>query len=810
MPVQVTYPGVYVQEAPSGLHAISGVASSVTAFIGMCPAGPVNVPTRIFSYREYDALFGGDALVGEMSDQVRQFFMNGGGTAWIVRNAAGALDGGTLVASSTLLAEDKTAVLTLSARNAGKGGNDVRVAIDYATANPDRTFRVVAYRQQTMSDGQIKQLDPETLDNLSMDPASPRYAVTVINEQSGLLTAKVPAGLTPGGANMSQSGLIFSATAPGGIKAFFGAHMTGDKFITIAVAGKPPVLVNLGGITGADSTAVCAAITAKINAELGAGNPVTASVVTAAGGEVLQIVSTNGPVLISGAATNDAAGLLRLGAANGGLETDGWSAYRPASNGIITRVHGGNAPPTGANVFKRIMEFADTAGNTFGNWKLDGASVSGTAAPGGPFAAAAKLGADTGTGLTGVVGSFAAVAKALDILAASISPTTTGPFEAYRTGLRLGVRPRYGNQDSDLTLSLTSTGAYKIEATGNLAQASADPTNVVRYALGNATPPPPSDPGGAYRTFVQTGTDGTAPLPADYAYSFDKLERTADIFNLLVLPRAVGQTDTARAAVWAPASDFCRRKRAVLLVDPPVDATNTDRWGNANQAAAKVTAFRSGIVTDYAAVYWPRIVASDAKGKPVTLDPSGTMAGVIAKTDVRRGIWKAPAGLEASLIGVRSLETDVTNDENGVTNPQAINTLRTMAAGATSWGARTMMGYEGAADQDYRYLPVRRLALYIEESLYRGLQFAVFEPNGEVLWGQIRLAAGAFMNGLFRQGAFKGLKASDAYYVACGPTTTTATDINLGIVNVEVGFAPLKPAEFVVLTIKQMVGQIEV
>lgn len=156
------------------------------------------------------------------------------------------------------------------------------------------------------------------------------------------------------------------------------------------------------------------------------------------------------------------------------------------------------------------------------------------------------------------------------------------------------------------------------------------------------------------------------------------------------------------------------------------------------------------------------------------------------------------------------LEHYVTNDENGETNPQAINTLRMKVSGITSWGARTLMGYDDAPDQDYRYVPVRRVALLIEESLYRGLQFAVFEPNAEPLWGQIRLAAGSFMNSLFKQGAFKGEKASDAYYVACGPSTTSQRDINLGICNVEVGFAPLKPAEFVVLTIKQLAGQIDV
>ncbi len=127
-----------------------------------------------------------------------------------------------------------------------------------------------------------------------------------------------------------------------------------------------------------------------------------------------------------------------------------------------------------------------------------------------------------------------------------------------------------------------------------------------------------------------------------------------------------------------------------------------------------------------------------------------------------------------------------------------------------SWGARTLVGFDGSGNIDDKYIPVRRTMLFIEESLYRGLHFAVFEPNDEPLWAQIRLAAGSFMNGLFRKGAFAGAKASDAYFVRCDSSTTTADDINLGIVNVVVGFAPLKPAEFVVLTVKQIAAQAEI
>src|SRR3712207_7651940 len=175
-----------------------------------------------------------------------------------------------------------------------------------------------------------------------------------------------------------------------------------------------------------------------------------------------------------------------------------------------------------------------------------------------------------------------------------------------------------------------------------------------------------------------------------------------------------------------------------------------------------------------------------------TCVPSGAVAGLIARTDATRGVWKAPAGTEATLAGVAGFSVMLTDRENGDLNPVGINCLRAFPViGRVSWGARTLRGADQLSDE-YKYLPVRRLALYIEESLYRGLKWVVFEPNDEPLWSQIRLNVGAFMNRLFRQGAFQGTTPREAYFVKCDKETTTQGDINLGIVNVVVGFAPLK------------------
>src|SRR2546421_13104183 len=179
----------------------------------------------------------------------------------------------------------------------------------------------------------------------------------------------------------------------------------------------------------------------------------------------------------------------------------------------------------------------------------------------------------------------------------------------------------------------------------------------------------------------------------------------------------------------------------------------------------------------------------------------------MARIDGSRGVWRGPAGLEADIRGVLGVQVPMSDEQNGLLNPEAVNAVRSFPAGVVSWGARTLDGFDSSGDTDYRYVPVRRFALFIEESLVRGLRFAIFEPNDEPLWAQIRLAAGAFMNGLFRQGAFKGGKASDAYFVKCDAETTTQNDINLGIVNVVVGFAPLKPAEFIIVVVRQIAGQ---
>jgi hypothetical protein len=278
-----------------------------------------------------------------------------------------------------------------------------------------------------------------------------------------------------------------------------------------------------------------------------------------------------------------------------------------------------------------------------------------------------------------------------------------------------------------------------------------------------------------------------------------------DLFNLLLIPETFDMTTGQEAGVIPPAIALCEAKRAFYIVDAPSDRTLSDigAWASANLSL--------GNAARNAATYFPpvRIVDPLDGLRPRAMAPSGTLAGIYARTDAQRGVWKAPAGTDATLNGVLDLALPVNDLENGQINPLGINALRSFPAyGRVAWGARTARGADAQADE-YKYIPIRRLALFLEESLYRGTQWVVFEPNDEPLWAQIRLNIGAFMNGLFRQGAFQGKTPQEAFFVKCDKETTTQADRNLGIVNIVVGFAPLKPAEFVVITIQQIAGDLQ-
>ena len=285
--------------------------------------------------------------------------------------------------------------------------------------------------------------------------------------------------------------------------------------------------------------------------------------------------------------------------------------------------------------------------------------------------------------------------------------------------------------------------------------------------------------------------------------------KKTDLFNLLCIPPDLRDGNIS-ATVYQNALAFCVERRALLIVDAPAEWSGAGTITQSSNAALTALGL-NGDAARNAALYFPRVIESDPKrqGQLDTFVPCGIVAGVMARTDTQRGVWKAPAGIDAALNGVQGLAATLNDAENGMLNPLGVNCLRSFPlVGPVLWGSRTLRGADLLADE-YKYVPVRRLALYIEESLFRGTQWVVFEPNDEPLWSQIRLNVGAFMQNLFRQGAFQGKTPNDAYFVKCDKETTTQNDINLGIVNIVVGFAPLKPAEFVVIQLQQMAGQIQ-
>ena len=274
-------------------------------------------------------------------------------------------------------------------------------------------------------------------------------------------------------------------------------------------------------------------------------------------------------------------------------------------------------------------------------------------------------------------------------------------------------------------------------------------------------------------------------------------------FNTLCIPAAAKLDQQDFATVISAAEKYCCDKRAFLIIDPPTANKTKDEmvsWMQTND----------NLRHRNAAIYFPGLEVPDplAANQPRNVGASGTLAGIYARIDQTGGVWKAPAGAEADLRGA-TIPVQLTNHDNDELNKFGINALRTFPQiGNVAWGARTLAG----ANQDgseWKYIPVRRLALYLEQSLYQGLKWAVFEPNDDLLWTQIRSSCGSFMTSLFRQGAFQGTKPGDAFFIRCDETTNTQADIDSGVVNIIVGFAPLKPAEFVLIRIQQLAGRHE-
>ncbi|MCW4029083.1 MAG: phage tail sheath subtilisin-like domain-containing protein [Candidatus Bathyarchaeota archaeon] len=299
--------------------------------------------------------------------------------------------------------------------------------------------------------------------------------------------------------------------------------------------------------------------------------------------------------------------------------------------------------------------------------------------------------------------------------------------------------------------------------------------------------------GGSHALIIRVGAQSAqavlgSPDEKTGLYALEK----ADIFNLLCLP-GLGASEDTRKAVYAAAEAFCEQHNAFLLIDP------SPQWTTKTAALDAIKVFPK---SRNAAAYFPRIEATDPlTGTIAEFDPCGAVAGVIARTDAQRGFWKAPAGTTATLMGVSGLTVALSEGDVSDLNFAGLNCIRMLpSVGSVIWGAQTL---RASQDAEWKYVPVRRLALYLEESIRRGTQWVTFEANNEALWSKIRLSVDSFMHSLWLQGAFMGAKSAEAYLIKCDAETNTQADLEAGNLNIIVGFAPLKPAEFVIIKIQQ-------
>ncbi len=385
------------------------------------------------------------------------------------------------------------------------------------------------------------------------------------------------------------------------------------------------------------------------------------------------------------------------------------------------------------------------------------------------------------------LGSRADVTRSANTL--TITSTTAGMDSA------VTVTPAPGDVSEALKLGLAwggtevSGSAVKRPAATVDAQGLVDPQGLTGGADGGQVQPSHIVP-----------TPGTGNVSGVFALGSLLFPR----FNLLCLP-GVTSDDAVEAF---NAISYCKDERAFLIVDSPRGGFPGFPTSPPILGSLPVSRRARGPLLPAPQARRGAAGRDDAHAQPAAC---GAVAGVMARIDATRGIWKAPAGREAGIGGVSGLTADTSDDISGQLNPKGIDVLREFpGAGIVVWGARTLRG-DDTLSSEFKYIPVRRLTDNIASSLYLGTQFAVMEPNDPDLHGQLRLAVGSFMRGLFRQGAFQQSESraeSASYFVICDATNNPQSEIDLGRVNVTVGFAPLKPAEFVIIAITQ-ISQLE-
>ena len=807
-----SYPGVYIQELPSPVHTIAGVATSITAFVGYTARGIDNRAELIFSFSDFERLFGGLASDSELSYAVQQFFQNGGTQAYVVRVPRSGAAGAQVVFDA----------LTFKALSSGAWANgQLLVDVDYNNLyqNVAGTVGVTAASDHVTGTGTAFQsaLKPGQFLVFASDATGTPYQIKSIADDKTLTLTANFGGVTQASttaivsADPTAFNLTITNLADGTVESFPSVSLNtarqnyvlavvndpdnGSQMLNLSLAGAPPT--NPPVISGVVGTAivagkVVAALTGKAlsgKAKLVQGSAAVVGTTTAFTTE-LQVGQT---VVFN----DDPAGAqYQVKTITDDLHLTLSSNYAGANAAASNIALLGAGPATDFGI-QLSVTFPTT--------------------PPSPLPLNIKVFPQSAPVPQTVSGLAAQLQSAINAALAVQMPGATAVCSVSAIGNNQSIRVNtLLPQSPDAVVTIAAGGGGLSDAATPLGLISPLSTNVAHYALGtgNGTG---SNGWGGKQTSSQAGADGTGlPGTSDLIgdpglftgiYALDKV----DLFNLLCIPDAT----RARAgnpsaldstvdpnAVYSAAIAMCDRRRAFLLLDSPP---------NVSSVSGAVDYKTSGLAVHHknGALFFPRLRLPDPENgfQLRTFAACGVVAGLYARIDSARGVWKAPAGTEATLSGVQGMVYKLNDAENGVLNPLAVNCFRSFPIyGNVLWGARTLVGTDAEGDQ-WKYVPVRRIALYIEESLYRGTQWVVFEPNDEPLWAAIRLNVGSFMQELFRKGAFQGKTPSEAYFVKCDKDTTTQDDIDRGIVNILVGFAPLKPAEFVIIQIEQLAGQ---
>ena len=833
MPVALSYPGVYIEEVSSGVRTITGVATSITAFVGRTLRGPVNEPTTVNNFGEFERLFGGLAPDHTVAYAVLDFFGNGGAQAIIVRLYKPFFPDDTtrataLAAASTQALAAANAIKTAAATAAGLGGATPALVAAAATGGvaaaggPGKAALLAA--QQVADAAQTEAAKPSYMTTaqrmeISGGPTGGSIKLTF----GGAATAAIPlATLTGGTSDAALKAALegLPSIGSGNIASVAHTGVTPDFSFLITFGGTlagPQNLIVLSNnsLTGGASPTVTISLPLPDAASVAAAaaNAVTPAASAAAGAVApinrARLSFANG-LTIEAAAPGAWGNFLQVKVDFDTKPRDDGSADPTLYNLAITdgltgkseRIRNVSSTASSARFISRVLADESSLVRTVGpvpasrplviqRMDISGGPTGGTIefTLGGAETAAIPLATLTGATFEADLKAAFALLPTLgadtiaSVVRSGVTPNFSfligfgGTLAGPQSLITLSNNSLSGGTDLTVAISLAaiSVGATEKAADSQLLSAAAD--------------------------FIGSPLDKTGLVALD----------KADLFNLLCIPSDTRDGDTP-ILVYQKAMDYCKDRRAMLIVDSPATWSANPDTAAAVAIAGLPALGLNGPAARNAALFFPRIKKSDPMhdGQIDTFVPCGAIAGIFARTDSARGVWKAPAGLDAAINGIVGLEVNLADGENGQLNPLGINSLRSFpVAGQVVWGARTLRGADSIGDE-YKYIPVRRTALFLEETLYRATQWVVFEPNDEPLWAQIRLNIGAFMQTLFRQGAFQGRTPKEAYFVKCDRETTTQADINLGIVNILVGFAPLKPAEFVVIKLQQIAGDIPV